>query len=47
MIVVAAMANLISKASIAGLLGGWQLLARIVLLFAVPMLGGIVLLVLT
>ena len=40
MIVVAAMANLVSKAGIAGLLGGWRLLGRIALLFAIPMLGG-------
>ena len=46
MIVVAAMANLVSKAGIAGLLGGWRLLARIALLFAIPMLGGAALLVL-
>jgi len=46
LIVVAAMANLVSKAAIAGLLGGKQLFVRIVLLFAVPMLGGAVLLVL-
>ena len=46
MIVVAAMANLISKVGIAGLLGGWRLLIRIALLFAVPMLGGAVLLAL-
>jgi len=45
LIVVAAMANLVSKAGIAGLLGGRRLLARIALLFAVPMLGGAVLLV--
>ena len=44
MIVVAAMANLVSKAAIAGLLGGWRLLARIALLFAIPMLGGAALL---
>ena len=44
MIVIAAMANLISKAGIAGLLGGWRLLARVAFLFAVPMLGGAVLL---
>jgi len=41
MIVVAAMANLVSKAAIAGLLGGVRLFLRIALLFAVPMLGGI------
>ena len=46
MIVVAAMANLVSKASIAGLLGGWRLLVRIALLFGIPMLGGAALLVL-
>ena len=46
LIVVAAMANLISKAAIAGLLGGRQLLARIALLFAIPMLGGAALLAL-
>ena len=46
MIVVAAMANLVSKAGIAGLLGGWRLLVRIALLFAIPMLGGAALLVL-
>jgi uncharacterized membrane protein (DUF4010 family) len=45
LIVVAAMANLVSKAGIAGLLGGRRLLARIALLFAIPMLGGAVLLV--
>ena len=46
MIIVAAMANLVSKACIAGLLGGWQFLLRIASLFAVPMLGGAVLLAL-
>ena len=46
MIVVAAMANLVSKASIAGLLGGWRLLVRIALLFSIPMLGGAALLAL-
>ncbi len=45
MIVVAAMANLVSKAGIAGLLGGRRLLAQIGLLFAIPMIGGIVMLV--
>ncbi|MEN6450823.1 MAG: MgtC/SapB family protein [Thermoguttaceae bacterium] len=44
MIVVAAMANLVSKAAIAGLLGGWRLLGRITLLFMIPMLGGAALL---
>ena len=46
LIVVAAMANLVSKASIAGLLGGWRLLGQIALLFAIPMLGGAALLTL-
>jgi uncharacterized membrane protein (DUF4010 family) len=46
MIVVAAMANLVSKTGIAGLLGGWRLLARVALLFAIPMLGGAALLIL-
>ncbi len=46
MIVVAAMANLVTKAGIAGLLGGWRLLLRIALFFAVPMLGGAALLLL-
>jgi len=41
MIVLAAMANLISKATIAGLLGGRRLAARVALLFAIPMLGGL------
>jgi uncharacterized membrane protein (DUF4010 family) len=44
MIVAAAMANLVSKASLAGLLGGWRLLTSVGLLFAVPMLGGMALL---
>jgi uncharacterized membrane protein (DUF4010 family) len=46
LIVVAAMANLVSKAGIAGLLGGRHLLGQIALLFAIPMLGGAVLLAL-
>jgi uncharacterized membrane protein (DUF4010 family) len=46
MIVVAALANLVSKATIAGLLGGWRLLARMVALFAIPAIGGIVALLL-
>ena len=45
-IVVAATANLVSKATIAGLLGGWRLLARIAALFAIPALGGIAMLLL-
>ncbi|MCE5268573.1 MAG: MgtC/SapB family protein [Planctomycetaceae bacterium] len=44
MLVVAAMANLVSKAGIAGLLGGWGLLGRIVLLFTIPLVGGLALL---
>jgi uncharacterized membrane protein (DUF4010 family) len=46
MIVIAAMANSVSKTVIAGLLGGWGLFARIVVLFTVPMLGGAALLAL-
>jgi uncharacterized membrane protein (DUF4010 family) len=46
MIVVAAMANLISKAGIAGLLGGGRFLAQIALWFTIPMLGGAAMLVL-
>jgi uncharacterized membrane protein (DUF4010 family) len=45
-IVVAAMANLVSKSAIAGLLGGWRLMARIAALFAIPAIGGIALLLL-
>ena len=44
LIVVAAMANMVSKAGIAGVLGGWRLMARLVLLLAVPMVGGALLL---
>jgi uncharacterized membrane protein (DUF4010 family) len=44
LLVVAALANSVSKASIAGLLGGWRLLVRLVALFAIPMLGGAALL---
>jgi uncharacterized membrane protein (DUF4010 family) len=43
-IVVAATANLVSKAAIAGLLGGWRLMARIAALFAIPTIGGIAML---
>ena len=43
-IVVAALANLVSKAAIAGLLGGRRLFLRILLLFAIPALGGALLL---
>jgi uncharacterized membrane protein (DUF4010 family) len=45
-IVVAAIANLVSKSAIAGLLGGWRLMARIAALFAIPAVGGIALLLL-
>ncbi len=45
-IVVAATANLVSKAAIAGLLGGRRLLARIAVLFAIPAAGGIAMLLL-
>jgi len=44
--VMAAMANSVSKAAIAGLLGGWRLLGELTLLFAIPMLGGAALLTL-
>jgi uncharacterized membrane protein (DUF4010 family) len=40
LIVVAAMANMISKAMLAGLLGGWGLLRQILVLFAIPLAGG-------
>jgi uncharacterized membrane protein (DUF4010 family) len=43
-IVVAATANLVSKSAIAGLLGGWRLLLRIAILFAIPAIGGIAML---
>ena len=45
-IVVAAMANLVSKSAIAGLLGGWRLMARVAMLFALPAIGGVLLLLL-
>ncbi len=44
LIVVAAIANFGSKAALAGILGGRRLLARVALLFAFPVVGGIVLL---
>jgi len=44
--VLAAIANSVSKAAIAGLLGGWRLLGELTLLFAIPMLGGAALLAL-
>jgi uncharacterized membrane protein (DUF4010 family) len=40
LIVVAAMANMVSKTMIAGLLGGWGLLKQIIILFAIPLAGG-------
>jgi uncharacterized membrane protein (DUF4010 family) len=46
LIVVASMANSVSKASLAGLLGGWRLFLHIALLFAIPMLGSVALLML-
>jgi uncharacterized membrane protein (DUF4010 family) len=46
MIVVAAMANSLSKTVLAGFLGGWSLFWRIAVLFAVPLLGGCALLAL-
>jgi uncharacterized membrane protein (DUF4010 family) len=46
MIIVAAIANLVSKAAIAGLLGGVRLFLRITALFAIPMLGGAAMLLL-
>ena len=45
-IVVAAMANLLSKTAIAGMLGGWRLMARIALLFTIPAIGGLLTLLL-
>ncbi len=46
MVVVAALANLVSKTAIAGLLGGWRLMLRLTLLFTIPAAGGIAMLVL-
>jgi uncharacterized membrane protein (DUF4010 family) len=40
LIVIAVMANMVSKAALAGLLGGWRLLVEITVLFAIPMAGG-------
>ena len=45
MIVIAAMANMVSKSMIAGLLGGWGLLRQIVVLFAIPLAGGAAILI--
>ena len=44
LIVIAALANSLSKASLAGLLGGWRLFVRLAVLFAIPALGGVALL---
>lgn len=44
MIVTAALANLVSKAGLAGLLGGWRLLARVLPLFLIPLAGGVAML---
>jgi uncharacterized membrane protein (DUF4010 family) len=46
MIVVATLANFVSKAALAGLLGGRRLLGYVVLLFALPLLGGLALVLL-
>jgi uncharacterized membrane protein (DUF4010 family) len=46
MIVAAALANLVSKAGLAGLLGGWRLLAQVVPLFLIPLAGGVAMLAL-
>jgi uncharacterized membrane protein (DUF4010 family) len=44
LIVVAALANLIFKAGMVGILGGRRLFIEVSLLFAIPMVGGILLL---
>lgn len=44
LLVVAALTNLGFKAAVAGVLGGWQLLWRIALLFAIPATGGAIML---
>lgn len=46
LVVAAALANLAAKAVLAGAIGGWRLFLRLTLLFAIPFVGGIVLLVL-
>jgi len=46
LIVVAAMANMVSKSMIAGLLGGWGLFRQIIVLFALPLAGGAAILLL-
>jgi uncharacterized membrane protein (DUF4010 family) len=44
LIIIGAMSNLVFKASIIGVLGGKQLFKRIVILFSIPMVGGLLLL---
>jgi len=44
MIVVAVMANMVSKSALAGILGGRRLFRLILVLFATPMLGGVAML---
>jgi uncharacterized membrane protein (DUF4010 family) len=46
LIVVAAMANMVSKSMLAGLLGGRDLLKQILILFAIPLAGGAAILIL-
>jgi uncharacterized membrane protein (DUF4010 family) len=46
MIVLAVMANMLSKFTLAGLLGGWRLGLRLAALFAIPAAGGAALLLL-
>ena len=41
LIVVAALANLVFKTAIAGVIGGWRLLGQLALLLSIPMVGGI------
>jgi len=45
LIVLAIMANMVSKAALAAILGGWRLWLRVAILFAIPMAGGAILLV--
>ncbi len=46
LIVVAALANLVFKAAVAGMLGGRRLLGQLAMLFCLPIAGGIAMLVL-
>ncbi|MEN6405130.1 MAG: DUF4010 domain-containing protein [Thermoguttaceae bacterium] len=46
MLIIAAMANMVTKSTLAGMLGGRRLLVRVALLFIVPTLGGAALLAL-